>query len=227
MGKKRVFAVFGLGAFGSEVCRYLSENGQSVIALDNQSKLIDKIKETVKQAFLIDSTDEEALTNLPLEDVDVAVVGIGDDIEASILTTALLKKIGIPFIIARAVNEIHFRVLKQIGADEIVNLEIDEGRLIAQRLMSSDILDTIPISQNFSIAEIYIPAEFVGRSLKALEEKLSVKAVAVKRWKSSVDDMGNPMREEIVRLPDNSDIIQENDILLVVGKNTDIDSLKE
>ena len=123
--KDRVFAVFGLGAFGSEICRSLSERGARVIAIDNQPRLIERIKEDVTQALLLDSTDEEALSGAPLEDIDVAVVAIGDDIEASILTTALLKSMGIPFIRARAVTDIHLKVLKQVGADEVVNLAGD------------------------------------------------------------------------------------------------------
>ncbi len=169
--------------------------------------------------LLIDSTDEEALTNAPLENVDVAIVGIGEDMEASILTTALLKKMGIPFIIARAVSDIHFRVLRQVGADEVFNLEIEEGRVIAQRLISHDILDTIPISTDFSIAEIYPPAHFMGKAFAALEEKVAVRVMAIKRLNTSVDNMGNPLKEETVRLAEKTDVVRENDILLVVGKN--------
>jgi trk system potassium uptake protein TrkA len=225
--KERVFAVFGLGAFGSEICRSLAERAARVIAFDNQPKLIERIKDDVTQAFLIDSTDEEALTSAPLEDIDVAVVAIGDDMEASIITTALLKKIGIPYIVARAVSDIHLRVLKQVGADEVVNLEIEEGRMIATRLLTQETLHTISISADYSITEVYAPSELVGKTIQDMREKTGVNVMAVKQLRTSVDNLGNPVREEAVRLPSEQDVIKENDIYLVVGKNRDIEKLKE
>jgi len=224
--KDRVFAVFGLGVFGNEVCRYLAESGARVLALDNRPVAIEKIKDTVSQAFLIDSTDEESLANAPLEDVDVAVIAIGDDVEASILTTAILKKIGIPYILARAVSEIHMRVLRQVGADEVVNLEIEEGRLVASRLLTQDLLERIPLSEDFSIAEVYAPADFHGKTLKSFMQKYHVNVMAVKQVDVSIDDLGNPDRSETVRLPEDTESVREKDILLVVGNNSVIDDLR-
>jgi trk system potassium uptake protein TrkA len=225
--KDRVIAVFGLGAFGNEVCRFLSENGAQVLAFDNQPKAIEKIKDMVSQAFLIDSTDEESLTGAPLEDVDVAVIAIGDDMEASILTTAILKKIGIPYLLARAVSEIHMRVLKQVGADEVVNLEIEEGRLVASRLLTQDLLERIPLSKDYCIAEVYAPEDFHGKPIKSFMQKSHVNVVAVKQVDVSIDSLGNPNRNEAVRLPNEADIIREKDILLVVGSNDSVDELRE
>ena len=129
MAKEKVFAVFGLGAFGNEVCRVLSEKGGKVIAFDNRPQPVERIKDQVSQVMVLDSTDEEALRSAPLENVDIAIVAIGDDVEASILTTALLKNMGIPYIIARAVTDIHMRVLRQIGANEVISLEMNfEGK---------------------------------------------------------------------------------------------------
>ena len=129
MPKNKVFAVFGLGAFGLEVCRVLAEKGSTVIAIDNKVGQIEKIKNLVTQAVLIDSTDEESLRAAPIEDVDTAIVGIGENIESSILTTAILKKVGVPHIIARAISEIHAQVLRQVGASDVINIEIEERRV--------------------------------------------------------------------------------------------------
>lgn len=217
--KQRVFAVFGLGAFGSEICRALAEGGARVIAIDNQPKLIERIKNDVTQALLLDSTDEEALTGAPLEDIDVAVVTIGDNVEASILTTALLKSMAIPYILARAVSDIHQKVLKQVGADEIVNLEIEEGRMIATRLLTQETLEKTSISADYSIAEVYAPAEVVGDTVGEMREKTGVNIMALKRITTTIDNLGNPVKDESVRLPSEQDTIRENDIYLVVGKN--------
>ena len=105
--KEKVYAVIGLGTFGRRVAEVISDRGGEVIAIDNDPELIDKVKDSVTQAVLLDSTDELSLANAPFDDVDVAVVAIGDNIAASILTTALLKRIGIPYILARSISELH------------------------------------------------------------------------------------------------------------------------
>ncbi len=225
--KERVFAVFGLGAFGSEICRSLAERGVRVIAVDKQPKLIERIKDEVTQALLLDSTDEEALSSAPLDEIDVAVVAIGDDVEASILTTALLKSMGIPFILARAVSEIHLKVLKQVGADEVVNLEIDQGRVVATRLLTQEALERISISADYSIAEVYAPPGAVGSTVGEMREKSGINIMAVKRITTTIDNLGNPVRNEVVRLPSEQDTVRENDIYLIVGRNRDVEKLKE
>ncbi len=229
MAREKVFAVIGLGTFGRKVCEVITERGGKVIAIDNDPELIDKIKDTVIQAVLLDSTDVDSLANAPFDDVSAAVVAIGDNIASSILTTALLKRIGIPFILARATSEIHEQVLKQIGADEIVNVEIDEGSRIGNKLMSPEVLDRIPVTQTISVAELYPPKSFLGKSLAKLElrDKLNINIVAVTRITLTVDETGNPVRNEQVLFPTGDDVLEDTDVLLIVGKNEDIDALKE
>ncbi len=229
MGKEKVYGVFGLGAFGSEICRVLAEKGAKVVAFDNQGSKIEKIKDLVRQAVLLDTTDEEALRSAPLEDIDVAVVAIGEDIESSILTTAILKKAGIPLIVARAVTDIHQRVLRQVGADEVVNLEIEEGRRVAARLLSPEILETLPVSADFSIVEIYPPAKLIGKTIQELDlrNRLGISVISIKRVKTSIDGLGNPVREEEIVIPRASDRFEENDILLVIGRNDDLEGLRD
>ncbi len=227
--EEKIFAVFGLGSFGSEVCRVLAEKGARVLAFDNRPEPLEKIREVVKQTHLLDSSDEDAMMSAPLEGIDVAIVAIGEDTEASILTTALLKNIGVPYIIARACSDIHLRVLKMVGATEVINLEIEEGRRVASRLLTVEALDTIPVTDDYSIVEFPVPESMVGKSLEKLNLRKvhQVNVIAIERFESAVDGEGNPAREERVILPDKDDILVHGDVLIVVGRNTDIENLSE
>lgn len=227
--KEKVFAVFGLGAFGAELCRVLTEKGGKVIAFDNRLQPVERIKDLVSQAMVLDSTDEEALKGAPLENVDLAIVAIGDDVEASILTTALLKNAGVPYIIARAVTEVHMRVLRQIGANEVINLELEEGRRVASRLLTAEVLETIPVTEDYSIVELYTPESMVGKSLERLDLRKShrVNIIAIERFKTTVDEQGNPVKEERVILPTKDDVLLADDILIMVGRNSDLELFRE
>jgi trk system potassium uptake protein len=225
----KVFAVFGLGSFGMEICNVLAEKGARVIAFDNQEELIERIKETVTQAILIDTTDEESIKAAPLNDIDTAIVAMGNNVESSILTSAFLKKHGVPYIIARAISDIHMRVLKQIGVNEVINIEIDEGRRVANRIYSPNLLETIPISEDQSIVEVFTPKKFAGKSLYDLKlrQKFNLYVVSIKKKRIALDDLGNPMDEEIITLPDPYQELDENDILFIVGNNEDLKAIQE
>ncbi len=227
MAKSKVFAVIGLGAFGEKLCRVLSEKGGQVIAIDHDPETIERMKNTVTTAVHINATDEAALMKAPLDDVDTAVVAIGDDIEASILATALLKKRNIPYILARAVSDIHQTVLRQVGANEVINLEIDEGARIGLRLISPEVFDTIPLSKTVSFAEIQLPDLFHNQKIAAisLPEKFRLTIAAIRRSQQRIDDVGNPEQVEELIIPAADTMLKENDILLVVGKNEDIEAL--
>ncbi len=229
MAKETLFAVIGLGTFGEQVCEVLMEKGGRVLAIDNRSEIIEKIKDSVTQAILLNATDEEALSTIPFEDVDIAIVAIGENKEASILITAILKRIGVSYILARATSELHSRVLKQVGADEVVNIEISEGKRVAQKLLAPEILDRIPISETITVAELYASRSFIGKNLSKLNlrKKFKINIIAVKRSFISIDELGNPIKSEEVIFPDSDTKMKEHDIILVVGRNEDIDIFKE
>ncbi len=168
MEKEKIFAVFGLGAFGFTICTELTKKGAKVIAIDNHEKLIEKITDSVTQAIIMDSTDKELFKTLPLEDIDVAVVAIGDNFEASILTTSLLKETGIPYIVARAISDTHSQILKQVGANEVFNIEIEAGQRIANKLISPLVFEQIPLSSNQILAEIETPKKFIDKKVGEL-----------------------------------------------------------
>lgn len=230
MAKKqeRVFAVIGLGTFGRRVCEVLSSRGASVIAVDSDPGRIEGVKDMVTQAVVMDATDEGGYAQIALEDVNVALVAIGDNIEGSILATALLKRNGVQYIISRALTNIHRQVLIQVGADDIINLEEDEGERLAVRLIAPQVLDRTPLSKDISIAEVYCPEEFYGKTLAglSLRQKLGLTVVAIKRNALDVDEEGNSIRTENLVFPQGNEPLIEDDILIVVGYNGDIEQLK-
>lgn len=225
---RKTFAVFGLGSFGMEICTALSEMGCEIIAVDRDQKLINKIKDKVAHALLLDATDEDALRNAGLQEVDVAVVAIGDNTDSNILVTVILKNIGVPCIISRAMTNLHAQVLKEIGATEIINIQIEQGRRLAARIAAPSIMDMIPISEDQMLAELRVPGEFTGKTLRELEirQKYHVNVISIKRRKTDVDDMGNPKVEKLVFSPKPMDILEVNDILVILGEEKDIDKFR-
>jgi trk system potassium uptake protein TrkA len=226
--KDLVFTVVGLGAFGMKVCQVISERGGKVIAIDSSEEAINRVKNQVTQAVIMDATDEAGYKRLSLEDSDVGVVAIGDNVEGSILATALLKRAGVRYLVARAINPIHQQVLSQIGADEVINIEEDMGEQLAVKLIAPQILDLIPISERISMAEIYCPRDFVDKSLSEIDlrGKVRLNIVAIKRDSVEVDELGNPHSSEELIFPDADVKLKTNDILMVVGFNEDIETVK-
>lgn len=227
--RPRVFAVLGLGVFGRQICATLVERGGSVIAIDQDPALIDQVKELATQAILIDTTDEDSLSQAALQEVDVAVVAMGDNIEASILTTALLKKQGVAHVVARATNTLHARVLKQVGADEILNIETSAGMRLATRLIAPDVLEQVALSSSISVAEMYVPQAVLGATLAELDlrGRYGIAVISIKRVERDVDELGNPVETEKIVFPGPQDTLLETDVIHVVGKNDDIESFRQ
>lgn len=226
--RQRVFAVLGLGVFGRQICETLAERGGSVIAIDQDPGLIEQVKEGVTQAILVDTTDEDSLSQAALQEVDVAVVAMGDNVEASILTTALLKKQGVAYVIARAISALHARVLKQVGADEILNLETDAGTRLASRLIAPDILEQVALSSDISLAEMYVPQAVLGATLAELDlrGRYNITVISIKRTSRDVDELGNPVETEQIVFPGPNDTLLETDVIHVVGRNDAIESFR-
>jgi trk system potassium uptake protein TrkA len=224
----RRFAVIGLGKFGGTVAQSLAERGAEVIAVDKDEKLVDTFAEVATLAVKLDSTDEEALKTQGIDKVDVAIVSIGD-FEASILTTALLKRLGVPTVITKAtqsVSQIQERILNLIGADKVVLPEMEMGKRLAQNLLVSNVLDYLPISDKYSAAEIKSPKFFWNKKIGGLKirEKYKVNILEIKK----VSGKGqNKQIETINYLPYSEDVIEEGDILLVIGEEEDIERLSK
>ncbi|QEN05300.1 TrkA family potassium uptake protein [Thiospirochaeta perfilievii] len=221
----KTFAVIGLGLFGRKVCEVLIEKGGEVIAIDNSPDQVNKVKDFVTQAILLDTTDDETIDDAPLDHVDAAIVAIGDNIEASILTTTLLKQIGVPYVIARAVNKTHYRVLKKLGADEVINIEEDEGRSVALNLINPSVLKKVILSKNVILSEINLPKNFIDLKVGDLDlkDKFSIRIMAIRRVLTKLDSDGNSIREELFLYIEDVDKFLDGDILLVSGATTDIE----
>jgi len=214
---KKQFAVIGLGRFGSSVARFLSEMKYEVLAIDNNSERVQSLAHIVTQAVTADSTDEETLRALGLRNFDVVVVAIGSDIQASILTTLILKELGVPRLVAKAQNDLHGKVLARIGADRVIFPERDMGLRVAPQLISPNILEHIELSPEYGIVEMEAAPGMIGRNLRELgiRAELGCRVLAIKT--------GNRMNIS----PGAEDLIREGDVLVNVGRNRDLHRLEK
>ncbi|MCG8642985.1 MAG: TrkA family potassium uptake protein, partial [Desulfobacterales bacterium] len=148
------FVVIGLGRFGVSVARTLAKKGCDVLAIDTDEERVQALASEVTHAVQADATDEDAMKSLGLRNFDVAIISIGADVHSSILTTILVKEMGVKHVVVKAQSELHGRVFTKLGADKIVYPERDMGARVANSLISSNVLDLIELSPDYSIAEI-------------------------------------------------------------------------
>ncbi len=217
----RSFAVIGLGRFGSAMAHTLMELGQDVIGVDSDEDRVRQLAEVVSQAAQIDATDLRALKELGIQDVDVAVISIGENIEASLLVVMQVMELGVREVIAKAVTPLHGRILQKLGVKRVIYPERDMAIRVAHSLVVPNSLDYIELSRDFSIVEIPAPKEFVGQSLKQLElrPRYGLTLIAVKRrtsdGKGEVTNIA-PLAEEV---------IEEGDVLSLLGANDRLSQL--
>jgi trk system potassium uptake protein TrkA len=223
----RNIAVIGLGKFGSTVATELTEQGVQVIAIDENRERVEEIKDSVAYAACLNTTDRDALVAVNIQEVDVAIVCIGEDIEANLLTTLLLKKIGVKKIWARAISPLQSEILKTLEVDQIISLEEEMGRTVAHGLASANISKQIPLAEGHSIAEIRVPASFVGKTLRQIDprRRFNVNVVAIKRLVPAIDNLGErTFKETIEQVPSPDKPLAEDDLLLVAGSDDDLDT---
>ncbi|MFQ5714384.1 MAG: potassium channel family protein [Candidatus Scalinduaceae bacterium] len=226
----RQFAVIGLGRFGFKVAEILAEKGVQVIAIDKDHTLVEKARDIVTEAVQLDSTDEEALRESGVEGVDVAVVSIGEGVESSILTTAILKSFGIKEIVARASTKLQAQILKEVGATRVVFPEEDMGLRVANSILAPGVLEYIELGAHYNLAEIEVKGEFTGKSIKELDikSKYGINVIMImKKIKQEVGREGELVEKEIKELPTPDYVLKEKDILVVVGDSKDIESLEK
>lgn len=206
---KKQFAVIGLGRFGTSVVKTIYDFGFEVLAIDSDEHRVQSIIHDVKHAVQVNATDEEAMRALNIKDYHVVVVAIGQDIQSSILTTLILKDIGVERIVVKAQNDLHGKVLQKIGADKVIYPERDMGNRLAHHLLSPNILDFIELSDNYSIVELKATRQMIGKSLRNLDirAKYGCNVIAIKT------------KNEMNIAPHASDLIKEGDVLVVVGGN--------
>ena len=163
------FVIIGLGRFGSSIAKTLYSLGNDVLAIDKDEDVVQEIADNVTHAVQLDATDENALKSLGIRNFDVAVVTIGDNIQSSIMATLLVKELGVKYIIAKGHSDLHAKVLYKIGADRVVLPEKDMGIRVAHNLVSSNILDYIELSEDYSVMEIQVLDEWSGKTLNELK----------------------------------------------------------
>jgi len=209
---KKQFAVIGLGRFGSSICNELMNLGMEVLAMDKSEERVNEFATIATQAVIADTVDESVLIKLGLRNFDHVIVAIGEDIQSSILTTLMLKEIGVKHVTAKAQNDYHEKVLRKIGADHVVHPERDMGKRMAHYIVSNNVLEYIELSDEYSIVEIRVNQHLVGQSLLSLNirAEYGLNIVAIKRG------------EEIIVSPDPADPLQLDDVLIVIGADADI-----
>lgn len=222
------FAVIGLGAFGRKVAVTLAEKGADVIAIDKNRDSVESIKEQVSAAIVLDSTDEDAMKAAEIQDVDAAVVALGDNQEEAILITAILKKLGLSRIYARAINKLYAHVLKTVGADTVIVIEEQMGEDLAKRMLSPEIYQHVVLTTGHSLVEIEARPDFVGKSLRELDfrRNYGLNIIAIQRKVPRVNDEGKIAQTiEVNDVPGPDDRIEKGDILVVVGADENLERM--
>ncbi|MES1041117.1 potassium channel family protein [Peribacillus simplex] len=209
---KRQYAVIGLGRFGTSVAHRLYTAGQEVLGIDVNEERVDNAELSVTHAVMADTTEEETLKSIGIRNFDCVIVAIGNDVQSSILTTLLLKELGVEKVIAKALNKNHGQVLTKVGADWVIYPERDMGERVANQLLSPNMLNYIELSKEYNIEEIILPLSMKGKSLRELDlrAKYNISVIAI------------VSNGEIIIAPSPDQDIHEKDMLLVVGNKEDL-----
>jgi trk system potassium uptake protein TrkA len=221
---KKHFAVIGLGRFGFSVAKTLAKYGSEVIAIDNHEERVKKVSDFVTFAVQLDAMDERALRSVGVQNVDTAIVSIGENIEASILVVMILKEMGINNIIAKAVTTLHGKVLENLGVKRIIYPERDMAIRVAHSLIRPKVLEQLELSEEYSIVELSTPSDLIGKTINEsqLRNKYGVNLIAIKR---RVTTEKGTLKEAWNVNPLPTDVMQEGDILVLIGLNEDLDKL--
>jgi trk system potassium uptake protein TrkA len=214
---KRV-VVIGLGIFGFNIAKDLYENGIEVIAVDKNKDIIQKIKDFSTKAILADGTDKEVIDSIGIQEDDIVIVSFGEDLAASTLITLHLRELKVKTIVVKAPNEDHKRVLERVGATQVVIPEREMADKVAKGIISPNVLDYIPLSDDYTISEIAPPASFMGKTIAELHlrTKYHVEVIAIKEV----------LPDRIKMVPRADFVIKDSDVLVVIGKEEDIQKIK-
>jgi len=212
------FAVIGLGNFGFHAAKALFEDGNEVVAIDADKARVQAIDPHCTEAMVLDATDKEALKSLGLRDMDGVIISIGTKISTSILICLYLHEIGVKKILVKAMDDDHGKILKRVGATEIIHPERDMALRLSRGLSRPNVLDFIPLADEFDLIQVGPPREFIGKSLRDLNlrAKYNVHIIAIKEL----------VPENFVLVPPASFVIKDSDILIMLGKSEDIRNIK-
>jgi len=214
---KRV-VVIGLGIFGFNIAKDLYENGLEVIAIDKDKEMIQKIKDFSTKAILADGAEKEVIESIGIQPDDVVIISFGEDLAASTLITLHLKEMKVKNIIVKATNEDHKRVLEKVGATEVIIPEKEMADKVARSLISPNVLDYLPLSKDYTICEMAPPASFMGKTIGELHlrSKHHIEVIAVREM----------LQDRLTMVPRAEFVIKDSDVLVVIGKEEDIEKIK-
>lgn len=214
--KKNQYVVIGLGRFGASISKELIKLGYEVLGIDKDEEVVDELSSVLTHTVVADATDEEVLKSLGVRNFDCAVVAIGDDIQSSILAAIVLKDLGIKKVVAKALSELHGKVLNKLGVDRVIYPERDMGIRVAHQLVSPNLLDYIEISKEYTIVELSVPKNLCGYALRELDPraKYGCSIVAINK------------QNGIIIAPTAGDVVNENDVMVIIGTNNQIDKFE-
>lgn len=214
MAKKQV-VVIGLGRFGSSLARSLTELGHEVLALDRDMARVEDVAEFVTHAAQVDATDEDALRQMGVADVEVGTVAIASDIKSSILVTVLLKRLGVKTVISKAQDALHGEILAKVGADRVVYPERETAVRLAHGLAAPDLVDYLPVTPGYGIATLQVPQDFAGLNLTVadLRRKFAVATLILRRG------------GEVTLNPTAGEILRPDDLIVLAGPDDKLEGL--
>lgn len=214
---KQAVAVIGLGRFGATVAKTLSAQGHEVLGVDINEETVQRISPYVTHAVVADTSDEDALRALSLNQFDDVVIGIGDNVQGSLMTAMLVKEIGAKYIVAKAQSTLQGRLLEKIGVDLVIYPESDMALRVAQMLVREHVIDYLQLSKDIGLVEMETPAFLQGKTLieANIRAKYNVNVVAIKR------------DNDVLAPPDPNDPLRGTDTLMIIGRDPDITRLEE
>lgn len=216
MSIKKTYAVFGLGRYGMAVARELVSNGAEVIAVDLDERIVNTAADELPICKCANITDPDVIRQLGIANVDVVIIAMANNLEASVMAVTLCKEIGVKTVIAKSANEMHQKILTKVGADKVVFPENESGIRLAKNLLSSGFVDMVSLAKNVSMIELDVKPEWTGKNLIELNlrKKYSINVVALRR--------GDAVRVEL----DPHEPLQETDKLIVIANTEKLIKLK-
>ncbi|MFO7703210.1 potassium channel family protein [Psychroflexus maritimus] len=222
--------IIGLGNFGSSLGEKLTQKGNEVIGIDNSMNKVELFKEKISHTICMDSTDEVAVSGLPLKETDMVIVAIGEDQGSNVMTTALFKNLKVERLISRAINPLHEKVLKAIGVDEIVHPEEETAERWAKKLCIKNVIDSFELDDEHSIIEVKTPEKYIGKTVREidLKRKHNILILTTIKKTESKSLLGNSKLENIVQGVASADtVIAQDDVLVLYSSNKDLESFLE
>lgn len=219
------FIIIGLGNFGGSLAEKLTQQGNEVIGVDSRSEKVMALKDKLSHTICMNATDQSAIAHLPLRNTDVVMVCIGEDEGANIMTTAHFKNLGVKRLISRSINPLHENVLQAIGVNEIVRPEEETAERWAKKLCLKGVVDSFELNKNFSILEVVIPDQFIGKSIEEVRfrEHHNILILTIIRATQEASFLGGSKTVARVQgIPEPSTTFEANDIIVIYGSNEDL-----